>query len=139
MHTEEKLRKNPKKFRIIQIAIILAVAALVAVCTWQFLEINKLRNPDHASQQAKADAAALKDKVAKLMQLPEEEATVATVQDAEKLSGQEFFKDAQNGDKVLIFTAAKKAIIYRPDSNKIINSGPIVINSVNSDGITTPE
>ena len=60
------------------------------------------------------------DKAGKLMILPGETATIATVTDVTKLNGQVFFKNAKNGDKVLIFTAAGKAILYRPGINKII-------------------
>lgn len=65
--------------------------------------------------------------VGKLMQLPNEDVTIATVSDVTKLSAQPFFKYAQNGDKVLIYTASKKAILYRPSVNKIIDVGPITL------------
>ena len=139
---ETKSEASTKKFGKIRpgaiIAIVLVVG-LAGLCIWQFSEMQKLRNPDYAGEQARVEAQELKDKVAKLMQLPDEDATVATVQDASKLSEQDFFKDSENGDKVLIFTAAKKAVIYRPSENKIINSGPIVISSVSSEGITDTE
>jgi hypothetical protein len=56
--------------------------------------------------------------------LPSEPPTVATVADISKLSGQEFFRNAQNGDKVLVFSVAKVAIIYRRGQRAIINFGP---------------
>jgi hypothetical protein len=65
-------------------------------------------------------------KVGKLVELPPGEApTVATVSDLAPLKSQEFFKDAQIGDKVLIFGAAKKAILYRPSTDKIIQVAPL--------------
>lgn len=83
----------------------------------------KLNNPTEvAKQDAKVTIAA----VAKLMLLPEgEEPTVMQVTDISKLKDQAFFANAQNGDKVLIFTNAKKAILYRVDTNKIIDVAPI--------------
>jgi hypothetical protein len=45
---------------------------------------------------------------------------LATVTDASKLNSQRFFKDAQNGDEVLIYALASKAILYRPKINKIV-------------------
>jgi hypothetical protein len=66
--------------------------------------------------------------VSRLITLPEgEKPTVATVSDIGKLKGQAFFTNAQNGDRVLIFTNAKKAILYRPATDKIIEVGPITI------------
>lgn len=65
-------------------------------------------------------------KVSRLMELPtDEEPTVATVADLEQLKNKPFFQKAKLGDKVLIYTKAKKAILYDPKSNKIIDVGPI--------------
>ncbi|MDB5194326.1 MAG: hypothetical protein JWN50_340 [Parcubacteria group bacterium] len=64
--------------------------------------------------------------VGKLVELPQGETpTVATVTDLAPLAGQDFFKDAAVGDKVLIFGASKKAILYRPNGNKIIQIAPL--------------
>jgi len=68
--------------------------------------------------------------VGKLIQLPEDEQpSVATVTDPEKLKDQPFFARAKTGDKVLIFNNAKKAILYDPIANKIIEVSPININT----------
>ncbi len=67
------------------------------------------------------------ESVALLMELPAENPTLATVSDVEKLRDQEFFLRAKNGDKVLIFKNAKKAVLYRPLTNKIIEVGPIQV------------
>lgn len=77
--------------------------------------------------------------VGKLMVLPSDETpTLATVLDKEQLKDQPFFADSQNGDKILIYTKAKKAIIYRLDGNKLINVGPIILDQTQS-GSTSDE
>ena len=63
--------------------------------------------------------------------LPDEEPTVATVNDASKLSNQEFFKNAQDGDKVLIFPKANKALIYRPSNQKVIEYAKVSLDGLN--------
>ena len=66
------------------------------------------------------------EKVSRLIELPGEETpTLATVSDKGKLSEQEFFSKAENGDKVLVYLKAGKAVLYRPNLNKIIDVAPI--------------
>ncbi|EKE07226.1 MAG: hypothetical protein ACD_18C00149G0003 [uncultured bacterium] len=83
------------------------------------------------------------DSVKKLMLLPSEETpSMATVLDKSKLTGQAFFDNVENGDKLLIFPKAMQAIIYRPDTNKIIKVGPIFLNEDGEtveDSTTKPE
>ena len=57
---------------------------------------------------------------------------VGTVNDANSLAEQQkFFINSQNGDKVLIYQ--DKAIIYRPSENKLINVGPVYIDSTSTE------
>lgn len=68
------------------------------------------------------------EEVGKLVDLPKgETSTVATVTDISKLKEQPFFTKAKNGDKVLIYTQARKAYLYRPSTNKVIDIAPINI------------
>jgi hypothetical protein len=69
--------------------------------------------------------------VGKLMDLPSEKPTVATVKDVTQLPlNQPFFVAAKNGDTVLFYNDAKKAILYRPETDKIINVSPINANPI---------
>lgn len=97
-------------------------------------ENTRLSNPQEA---AKAEAEQLKSQVAALIDLPAESPTIATVVDVEKLKTQAFFAKAQNGDKVLMFPEAKKAILYRPSTNKIIEVAPINLGDGNTQGTST--
>jgi hypothetical protein len=75
-------------------------------------------------QNSPANAAnevnALVKKISMHMALPSEKPTIATVENTKKLTNQTFFKNARNGDKVLMYTQNKKAILYRPSEDKII-------------------
>lgn len=85
------------------------------------------QNPNKATQN---EVNKLVAQVGKLIVLPEGETpTLATVADPEKLKDQPFFAKAKTGDKVLIYTNAKKAILYNPGSNKIVEVAPINIGS----------
>jgi hypothetical protein len=91
---------------------------------YKYQEISK--DPQSVST---AEIKSITGDVSKLIALPkDEQPTIATVQDKEKLKDQPFFKDSQNGDKVLIYTTSKKAIVYRPTTHTLVNVGPIAIN-----------
>lgn len=59
--------------------------------------------------------------------LPEgEEPLVATIINVEELRAEQaFYQNAENGDILLLFGQAGKAIIYSPKKDKLINVGPI--------------
>jgi hypothetical protein len=85
------------------------------------------KNPQ---QVAQAEVARLVTEVGRIVVLPEEETpTIATVSDPEALKSQPFFAGSLKDDKVLIYTKAQKAILYRPSIHKIIQIAPINIGS----------
>lgn len=105
--------------------IIVFIFALISFFWFQkYKEARKqLRDPQRVQQ---AQIRAIVEKVGKLIDLPaDEEPTLATVTDLDKLSDQPFFANAQLGDKVLIYIKNQKAILYRPSENKIINLSTI--------------
>jgi hypothetical protein len=81
---------------------------------------NQTTDPSAAIEK---ETKALTETIGKFMELPAgEQPTLATVTDRAKLKGQEFFTDAQNGDKLLVYPKAGKAILYRPSIGKIIEA-----------------
>ena len=114
--------------------VILALVPSVYFYTQYKKAQSKVANP---SQFATDEAKNLVTMVSKLMTLPAEETpTVATVNDKDKLKNQPFFAKSENGDKVLIYTTSKKAILYRPSINKIIDVAPVNIGSTASASAT---
>ncbi len=86
---------------------------------------RKLDNPNELVGEEVKNLVAL---VGNLMVLPtDEDPTVATISDITRLQNQPFFTNAQNGDKVLIYTNARKAILYRPGTDKIIEVAPLTL------------
>ncbi len=68
--------------------------------------------------------------VGRLIELPTgENPTIYTIADITKFKDQLFFQKAKNGDKVLIYTNAKKAILYDPQAKKVIDVVPVNIGS----------
>ncbi len=115
-----------KEYAIRHILVILAgVVVITSGASVYFYNqyIMLKRNPDRVAQDEVKKIVA---QVSKLIVLPEGETpTLATVADPEKLQDQEFFAKAKMGDKVLIYANAKKAILYSPETNKIVEVVPI--------------
>lgn len=111
------------------ISILLIIIAIAGIATsfYYYKQYRALKtNPNLEAQK---EVQSLVAAVGKLMELPADESpTVATIADKEKLKEQAFFLKAENGDKLLAYTKAMVAILYRPSANKIINVAPIVIN-----------
>ncbi len=123
---------------ILSIVVVVLIAAIPGYYFYQKYKDTQ-RLLQNSSSTAQVQVKLLVDKVGQLILLPNETPTVATVSDISKLKNQEFFKNAQNGDKVLVFTQAKQAILYRPTINKIIQVGPILSNPNQTSGaVVTP-
>ena len=118
-------KKNPLP-ALLFVVLIIGMIASTGAAAYLYLQNKKLsENPQILAQQEAQDLVA---KISQLIVLPEGETpTIATVSDPEKLKDQPFFSKAQKGDKVLIYTNAKKAILYNPTTNKIVEVAPINI------------
>lgn len=124
---------------IFGVIVILLIAILPSYYFYrQYKTAQKfIQNP---SEIAKEETKKLITTVGKLIDLPtDEEPTIATVSDIEKLKDQPFFAKAKVGDKVLIYTNAKKAILYDPVANKIIEVAPVNIGNATATGSATPQ
>jgi hypothetical protein len=67
--------------------------------------------------------------IGKLILLPDgEQPTVATVSNLDPLKGQSFFAHARVGDVVLMYAKAKKAFLYDPKADQVIEVAPIITN-----------
>lgn len=129
---------QPQKSRGFGRTLILLLSyVIVGVAVWQ---IQARLNNDVTRQNklAEQEVKDLVTQVGKLIIVPQNETPqVATIQDAAGLAKiQDFFINVKNGDKVLVYVADKKAIVYRPSENKIVNVGPVVSENATS---TTPK
>lgn len=58
---------------------------------------------------------------------PNESPQIVKILDAQRARDQPFFAGAKNGDIILIYSQAQKAILYDPVADKIIQEGPLVV------------
>jgi hypothetical protein len=114
------------KYILISLVVLVILGGGITGLIWKFQpELYRLIDTYRAGEATKVDATLIKT-VGQLMFLPSEEPTIATVTDKEKLAKQPFFAQAENGDKVIIYTQAKKAILYRPTQKKIVDVAPLI-------------
>lgn len=119
--------KHRKLPMILLTAVIVVLLVIIGVLAWKYQQANK----DEAAEN-KETSLRIIDKISDLYLVPtNEEPTVALVQDKSKLGNQEFFKKAQNGDYLIIYQKDKIAMIYREKDNKLVNVGPVNLDSQN--------
>lgn len=131
------LSKKGTQVTLIVFVVLLAVLPSMYFYTKYRQVQTKLQNTNTATKE---ETKRLIAKVAKLMVLPtDEEPTIASITDKDKLQSQPFFANAANGDKMLLYMKAKKAILYRPSSNQIVEVAPMSINENASASATIPQ
>ena len=142
-----------KKRKLINIVVIFVAIVALVFGGFFYYKLNKLKDNVNGNTNAKAEKTILKEKnnliskIGELYVLPGGEIpTIATVSDPQVLKDKGFFLESIMGDKVLIFTKAKKAVLYRPSLGKIIdivsinnasNASP-VISASSTDSASSP-
>jgi hypothetical protein len=113
--------------------VLIAFIASVVVAGYFYRKYTVLaQSPEKVAQE---ESNKLKKSLSMLMDLPsDEEPTIATVADKEKLKDQEFFKRADNGDKLFIYSKTGKVILFRPNEKRIIEVGQANFRPDNASG-----
>jgi uncharacterized protein YneF (UPF0154 family) len=115
------------------------VGLLLLVLGGFFIFKNQIQTATNPVQGSQEEVKAIVAEVGKLIDLPANETpTIATITDITKLANQPFFQNAKNGDKVLIYNNAKKAIIYDPSSKKVIDVAPINVGTPSAQTAPSP-
>lgn len=128
---EQGVTKIPflSKFTPTILIVVTALVVAAGVTAYVIKQKPEVLGLSKGSVEVQAEVDKLVSDVGKLIALPGDETpTIATVTDAEKVKEQPFFKNAKNDDKVLIYTNARKAILYRPSEKRIIEVGAVNIN-----------
>ena len=120
-----------KKKLVMLLGALLVIAAILGPSGYfyqRYLQVKQdldrfLTNPEEAVAAATNQ---LLTEVSKKISLPEgEQPTVAKITNLERFKDQPFFAKAENGDRLIIFTNAKKAYLYRPSTGKVIEVGTL--------------
>lgn len=95
-------------------------------------EVEKLSTVQGQQELSKTQTQQLLGEMRSRIVLPEgEDPVIATITDINLLKDNEFYKDAKNDDRVIVYANAKKAYIYRPSTKTIVNVGAFQIDNSN--------
>ena len=121
----EKPEKSFSKFIIRLVGVIVVVIAIIGLTIFVVRVKPELLGLSSESSRG-GEVEQLLSEIDRFVELPKDEVpTVATVTDQDKVKEEIFFKNALNGDKILIYTNAKKALLYRPSEKRIIEFSSI--------------
>lgn len=114
----EESMSTSKRFGVVVFVLSLLLCLFAGAAGYFYYQYKKAT----PSADTKEEISRLVGKIGTVMELPEGETpTLATVTDKDKLTNQPFFRKSENGDKVLIYTDAGRAILYRPSIGKIVD------------------
>lgn len=109
---------------------IIIILLFIFICLFSFLILykyieykNLLKNSNNL---IKIESQKILSNVGEMFLLPKDEIpTIATITDKNQLEKSDFYKQTDNGDKLIIYSKNQLAIVYRPSINKIITSAKI--------------
>ena len=119
------IRNIDKRYKILGIMVVLVLTGAIGFAVFKYISSDQYKQ-----KVSEAQKNGIVARVSKIMVLPEgEDPTVAIVDDVTKLKNQPFFTRAINGDEVIIYPLSKKAILFRPKDNKIVDFAIINLTS----------
>ncbi len=134
--------------RIILVTMIglIVLAAAVSPSVYFYRKYKEMeRSAQSGGARSDEQDQKIMAEVGSFMDLPVGETpSVVTIDNVEQLKDQPFFANAKNGNVLLIYNTAKKAILYDPARKKVVEVGPVFTPtgspapSVQSSGSVTP-
>jgi hypothetical protein len=131
---QEVLNPSQKK----QAGLLIAGAAVIVI---GLLLLFLLPSGDIAKDGkiTEREAQKVKTEIAKLINIPQEEPVMALVTNADQLiAEQPFYQGVTNGDILVIYPQARKAILFNPRTNKLVNVGPVNVGEASASGKKEP-
>lgn len=133
-------KSKRSRSRISKVLFMLLALVLVALAAGSFVlygkyqatqqQVEKLSTVQGQQELNQTQVNQLLGEMRAIILLPkDEDPVVATISDMNLLKDKDFYKDAQNGDRVVVFANAKKAYIYRPSNKMIINVGAFEVST----------
>ena len=124
-------KPDPKLLIIIAVVLILLISAfggtLYFYLQYKKAQDNFLKLSSNPTEVLNMENKNMLEKVRSLMVLPDEDPQIGILTDQflKQNGNQPFFAQAKTGDWLFIFNNAKKAVLYDPIANKIVEVGPV--------------
>lgn len=142
LESQKTESKSPVKFsKAILLTIIILLLIIAAAALFYFNNQKGFKLPIFTSASTTAkEGKEIVNQVSKLVLLPEgENPQIETATESQNLKNQSFFTQSQVNDIVLTYQKAKKAILYRPGINRIIDIATITDSVKEENGSTEEE
>ncbi len=112
--------KRLQRKHLIGFLVISLFVGVIGAGGYFYFKYQQIKNnPNIVAQE---ETKYVTGQIGKFVDVPtDEQPSLATITDISKLKDQPFFKNAKNGDKLIVYNKAQKAILYRPSENKIID------------------
>lgn len=121
-HSSKKKKNNRLVYFIFFLIIIVVFGFLYLFYVSDYKETFNQRKIERQTRS-------LIRNVSKIAILPNENPVIFTITDIDALlKEQAFFANSQNGDTLLIFPEAMKAVIYSEERKLVVNMGPVTSN-----------
>lgn len=100
----------------------LIVILLIAISGFMYYQYQNAKKKIDSSTSNSSQINSTLAKVTKIAVVPTNETpTIATIKNVSKLKSQLFFANAQDGDRVIVYSKSGEAVLYRPSTNQIVN------------------
>lgn len=137
--SRQPIKKRRRGRGLFTFLLLIAVIALSYGYYTKDRELKILQNPQAKAAMDQKEINRVVAQVSKLIILPKDESPqVLTINDAAAaIKQQPVFAGSVNGDKVLIYQKAARAIVYSPSRNIIVTILPVTVDSTTSANSTS--
>jgi hypothetical protein len=112
----QALRPRQRGRRLLIGALLLLLVLACGSSAFLFFKYQRAVNNTSAKE-----AESIARRIGDIISLPDGKPAVSTVLDKAKLTNETLKERAENGDKLLIYVKAKRLILYRPSTEKVID------------------
>ena len=116
MENDQKHRSHHSGRKLFIGILLLLLVIAVGVSGLLFIKYKRAVDTANSSEREQ-----IIQRLAPIIILPDEQPDLSTILDTSKLTNQVLKQRANNGDKLLIYNKAKRLIIYRPATGKVVD------------------